>query len=233
MSRRAATERLRIRSPRGDDLADLVALIGNWEIARRVSSVPHPYSEADRRKWIACAQQDHATGRPRRFAIALKETDCLIGRGGSTAAAATAAKNPRSAIGWASPIGATVRPRSRCRVRRTLGIETIRAYTDPSNVASQRVLLRCGLKNVGEIELLKPTRQGAPRPPSCALQAGACIMSSRVLQVSTPQSRPPRRETAGRLSEGDRLILGNGRNEGSGGGAQGGGLPVRFGGVDG
>jgi RimJ/RimL family protein N-acetyltransferase len=48
---------------------------------------------------------------------------------------------------------------------RTLGMETIRAYTDPSNLVSQKVLLRCGLKKVGEIELVKPTRLGAPRTP--------------------------------------------------------------------
>jgi RimJ/RimL family protein N-acetyltransferase len=42
---------------------------------------------------------------------------------------------------------------------------TIRAYTDPSNLASQRVLLHCGLKQAGEIELIRPTRTGAPRAP--------------------------------------------------------------------
>jgi RimJ/RimL family protein N-acetyltransferase len=48
---------------------------------------------------------------------------------------------------------------------RTLGLETIRAYTDPRNTASQKVLLHCGLKNVGEIELLTPTRHGDRRAP--------------------------------------------------------------------
>lgn len=47
----------------------------------------------------------------------------------------------------------------------TLGVETIRAYTDPNNLASQKVLLRCGLKKVGEIELTKRTRHGARRAP--------------------------------------------------------------------
>ena len=54
------------------DLADLVTLIGNWEVARWVSSVPYPYSEADGHEWIATVRRDHATGRPRRFAIASK-----------------------------------------------------------------------------------------------------------------------------------------------------------------
>ena len=55
------TDRLRMRALRGDDLTDLVALINNWEIARWVSSVPHPYTEADGRGWIARVQQGHAT----------------------------------------------------------------------------------------------------------------------------------------------------------------------------
>jgi RimJ/RimL family protein N-acetyltransferase len=73
------TERLRMRAHRDDDLADLVVLAGNWEIARWTSTIPHPYSETNRREWIACVQEDHTTGEPRRFAIALKETDRLIG----------------------------------------------------------------------------------------------------------------------------------------------------------
>jgi RimJ/RimL family protein N-acetyltransferase len=48
---------------------------------------------------------------------------------------------------------------------RALGLETIRTYTDPGNAASQKVLLRCGLQNVGEIELLKPTQHGERRAP--------------------------------------------------------------------
>src|SRR5262249_46794120 len=48
---------------------------------------------------------------------------------------------------------------------RTLGMETIRAYTDPSNLASQKILLRCGLNKVGEIILTTPTRHGGRRAP--------------------------------------------------------------------
>jgi ribosomal-protein-alanine N-acetyltransferase len=73
------TERLRIRSLRDDDVAELVELIGNWEVARWVSSVPHPYRDAHGREWIAIVRQDRANGRPRRFAIAVKETDHIIG----------------------------------------------------------------------------------------------------------------------------------------------------------
>jgi [ribosomal protein S5]-alanine N-acetyltransferase len=43
------TTRLRIRPLRDNDLADLVRLIGNWAVARWLSFVPHPYTEADGR----------------------------------------------------------------------------------------------------------------------------------------------------------------------------------------
>jgi RimJ/RimL family protein N-acetyltransferase len=47
----------------------------------------------------------------------------------------------------------------------SLGLGAIRAFTDPSNAASQKVLLACGLEQVGEIDLTKPTRHGASRAP--------------------------------------------------------------------
>jgi RimJ/RimL family protein N-acetyltransferase len=73
------TARLLLRSFRDDDLGELLSLAGNWRAARWLSTMPHPYTKADGREWIARVQQDHATSRPRRFAIALKETGRLVG----------------------------------------------------------------------------------------------------------------------------------------------------------
>jgi RimJ/RimL family protein N-acetyltransferase len=164
------TERLQIRSLRDDDLADLVALIDNWEVARWVSSVPHPYSEADGRDWIALVQQDHTAGRPLRFAIALKETDRLIGGVGLDGSTGDGSEEPSLGYWVGHPYWRRGYGREAVAAVidygfRTLGLETIRAYTDPSYAASQKVLLRCGLKNVGEIELVEPTRHGARRAP--------------------------------------------------------------------
>jgi ribosomal-protein-alanine N-acetyltransferase len=47
----------------------------------------------------------------------------------------------------------------------TLGLATIRAVTDPDNVASQKVLLACGLSKVADIDLVEPMRSGARRAP--------------------------------------------------------------------
>ena len=164
------TARLRQRCLRIGDLADLVALIGNWEVARWVSSVPHPYSDADGRAWIARVRQDHATGRPRRFAIALKETDRLVGGVGLDGSAGDGSEEPALGYWLGQPYWGNGYAREAVAAivdygLRILGMATIRAYTDSSNLASQKVLLHCGLKQVGEIELIKPTRNGACRAP--------------------------------------------------------------------
>jgi RimJ/RimL family protein N-acetyltransferase len=164
------TKRLRIRSLRDDDLADLVMLINNWEVARWTSSVPYPYTEADGRTWIALVQQDHATGLPRSFTVALKETDRVIGGVGLHGSPGDESGEP--ALGywvgqpyWGNGYGREAVAAIIDYGFRILGVDTIRAYTDPSNVPSQKVLLHCGLKSVGEIELTKPTRRGARRAP--------------------------------------------------------------------
>ena len=159
-----------MRSLRNADLGDLVALINNWEVARWVSSVPHPYTEIDGRGWVARVQQDHAIGRPRRFAIAMKETDRLIGGVGIDGSTGDGSDEPALGYWLGQPHWRNGYAREAVAAiidygLRTLGIETIRAYTDPDNVASQKVLLRCGLKKIGEIALVKPTRLGARRAP--------------------------------------------------------------------
>jgi [ribosomal protein S5]-alanine N-acetyltransferase len=164
------TARLRIRSYRDADLADLVALAGNWEIARWVGTIPHPYTEADGRDWIARVQENHATGRPRRFAIALKKTDRLIGGVGLDGTTGDGSEEPALGYWLGQPYWGNGYAREAAAAVidygfRTLGLETIRAYTDPGNAASQKVLLHCGLQNVGEIELLKPTHHGERRAP--------------------------------------------------------------------
>ena len=162
------TARLRMRAHRDDDLADLVALAGNWEIARWVGHT-HPYTEMDGREWIARVQEYHATGCPRRFAIALKETDRLIGGVGLDGTTGDGSDEPALGYwlgqpywgnGYAFEAAAAVIHYG----FRTLGLETIRAYTDPGNAASQKVLLRSASKKK-KIELLKPTHHGERRAP--------------------------------------------------------------------
>lgn len=45
-----------IRCCRVDDLADLVVLAGNWEVAQWVGLMPHPYTVENGREWIIIAK---------------------------------------------------------------------------------------------------------------------------------------------------------------------------------
>ena len=106
--------------------------------------------------------------------MALKETDRLIGGAGLDGS--TGDESEEHALGywlgqpyWGNGYGREAIAAIIDYGYRTLGIETIRAYTDPSNAPSQRVLLHCGVKNAGENQLTKPTRHGARRAPLCRI----------------------------------------------------------------
>ncbi|MCA1244757.1 GNAT family N-acetyltransferase [Stappia stellulata] len=70
-----ATARLTLRAPAGSDVARIVALAGNREVSHFLARVPHPYSAADARAWLAYLQQAHA----REVAFALDDGTGLIG----------------------------------------------------------------------------------------------------------------------------------------------------------
>lgn len=47
------TARLVLRPPREGDIPAIVACLGDFEVARYLSPVPHPYSEENARAWLA------------------------------------------------------------------------------------------------------------------------------------------------------------------------------------
>lgn len=52
MSTTLKTERLHLRSPCRDDLAALVPLIGDYDVAKNLAVVPHPYAVTDGEGWL-------------------------------------------------------------------------------------------------------------------------------------------------------------------------------------
>ena len=164
------TPRLRLRPFRDGDLADLVALAGNRAVSRWLAAMPNPYAEAHGRDWIAHVRRDHAGGRPRSFAIALKAFDRLIGGGGLDGHPGDASTEPALGYWLGEPYWGKGYGREAVAALidygfRVLGLETIRAHADPANRASQKLLLDCGLKRAGEIHLVQPTHHGATRAP--------------------------------------------------------------------
>lgn len=77
------TDRLRLDLPRADDLADLVFLANNRRIATMLAHLPHPFTVADGRAYIANAAR-HTASRAK-FAVRLRSTGRIIGAVGYSA----------------------------------------------------------------------------------------------------------------------------------------------------
>lgn len=170
------TARLRLRPFRDADLDDLVMMAGDWEVARWLAAMPHPYTQTIGRNWIVRVRADHAAGPPRSFAIALKHNDRLVGGGGLDGSNAADAAEP--ALGYWLGCDFWGQGYAREAVSAfvrygfdVLGLPSISAYTDPANAASQKVLLAAGLERVGEINLRTPTHSGAVRVPFFRVEA--------------------------------------------------------------
>lgn len=80
------TPRLRLRAFAPADVPPLVALAGNYEVARNTLNIPHPYGEDDARRWVQFTQENYAQQTGYAFAIELRVTGEFIGGIGLTVA---------------------------------------------------------------------------------------------------------------------------------------------------
>lgn len=74
-----ATERLILRRPDDRDVDAIVSVVGDWEVARRLARVPHPYGPADARFFL-----DHVVPAEWVWAVTLRDCDALLGAIGLT-----------------------------------------------------------------------------------------------------------------------------------------------------
>ena len=68
------TGRLYLRPPGWADAAAVIAICGDWEVARRLSRIPHPYGYSDFRFFL-----EQVVVREPTWAIVLRETNELAG----------------------------------------------------------------------------------------------------------------------------------------------------------
>jgi RimJ/RimL family protein N-acetyltransferase len=68
------TQRLRLRRPRERDAAATIAIVGDFEVARRLGRVPHPYHQSDFDQFL-----EHVVPNEPTWAIVLRQTNELIG----------------------------------------------------------------------------------------------------------------------------------------------------------
>ncbi len=71
------TLRLHLRRPRESDAAATIAIVGDFEVVRRLGRVPHPYHQSDFEQFL-----EHVVPNEPTWAIVLRQTDELIGMTG-------------------------------------------------------------------------------------------------------------------------------------------------------
>ena len=77
--RRLETERLLLRQPEASDIAAMVALANDYEVAKNLSRMPYPYGEDDAQSFIARSEESRARGTDFSFVITRKADGTLLG----------------------------------------------------------------------------------------------------------------------------------------------------------
>jgi ribosomal-protein-alanine N-acetyltransferase len=80
------TPRLLLRAFALADMPRLVALAGDYEVAKNTLNIPHPYHEEDAQRWVQITQENYHQQTGYAFAIELKTTGELVGGIGLTLA---------------------------------------------------------------------------------------------------------------------------------------------------
>ena len=76
---RLETERLLLRPQGADDIPAIVSLLNDYDVAKNLSSVSHPYTEEDAKGFLTRATEDRARGQAYPFAVTLRAGGTLIG----------------------------------------------------------------------------------------------------------------------------------------------------------
>ncbi len=156
--------RLRLRAFKPADAGAVISAMNDWEVAQWLIVPPFPYGEADFGQFAEMVRQDHLTVFPQKFALALRNTDEVVG------CMAVADKNGGSGeLGywiarshWGQGLASEAVPAVIAAAERDPELRHLFATTDPENLASRRLLERSGFRFSGEVRREKATRRGTP-----------------------------------------------------------------------
>ena len=73
------TDRLILRELALEDAPSLQRLAGEWEVARMMLFIPHPYEDGMAEEWIATCRPAYEAGERMTWAVALREKGTLVG----------------------------------------------------------------------------------------------------------------------------------------------------------
>jgi [ribosomal protein S5]-alanine N-acetyltransferase len=81
---RLDTKRFLLRPPDEADIPRLLPLIGDFEVARNLARIPHPYARSDAEEFVKMAARQRASGFGYHFAITLNGDGMFVGGIGLT-----------------------------------------------------------------------------------------------------------------------------------------------------
>lgn len=150
------TDRLVLRPLRKDDADGFVALIDNWNVAKTVARIPHPYTWADFDAFLERQATKPSGTREPGFAIELKDGPAhAVGMIGIHKEPDDDASTARLGywIGepfWGKGLVSEGVPVVLAHAFEDLGFDTIFAGHATLNPASGRILEKCGFTVIGE-----------------------------------------------------------------------------------
>lgn len=154
----AETDRLFLRALEAADLPRMVEYLNVWDVTRWLSVVPFPYTRGHAAEFYDEIAESTASGTPHAYVLCRKTTPGLIGLIGLHPPRGNARKageievgywlgQPYWGQGFMSEAVAAVLDIAFARP----GTHLVGATTALNNLASQKVLARAGLRNMGEM----------------------------------------------------------------------------------
>jgi RimJ/RimL family protein N-acetyltransferase len=149
-----STPRLLLRAFAEADVAGLVALAGNYEVAKNTLNIPHPYTEADAQHWLHLTRQGFEQQRAYAFALELRATGEFIGGIGLTLAPRCHRAEAGYWLGqpyWGQGLATEALAALLRFGFEELKLNKIHATHHADNPASGRVMLKNGMVKEGEL----------------------------------------------------------------------------------
>ncbi|GAA4248412.1 GNAT family N-acetyltransferase [Azospirillum formosense] len=147
---RLDTARLTLRPFRLEDVERFVPLIGEWEVARWLARVPHPYGLEDGRAWVALAARNRAERVSLDLLAVRKDDDQPVGGVGVILADGEVGYwlgPPHQGVGYGTEMLRAVVPAAFA-----LGLPRLWARTAPDNHRSRRLLDKIGFLPLDEAD---------------------------------------------------------------------------------
>jgi RimJ/RimL family protein N-acetyltransferase len=157
--------RVRLRALRAADATRAQALLRDEEVAKQTLNIPHPYPESEAERWIAEREAGWRAGKMLAWAIALEDSDLLVG----AISLKPVPAHLRAEVGywvarelWGQGIGTAALRAILAWGFDTLGLHRIEAHHFGENPASGRIMIKAGMRHEGRVR--EPIfRDGVPR----------------------------------------------------------------------